>query len=276
MLPLALFSGYFTLLASALLMTHQALDRQIQLLSSEIERASVEQYAQSVREYFDDQNRFAADLAQMIATPGYEYAKSFDLPNIYYQVSPLIGSSGYRFTRASVAWTGREASRDRMTQAQFFDAANNTCGAGAFNDAGSWCGSGDGYWWKHESRWKTSAALESARVDLTRTLSKFSAIFSLRNPYNFPGADVGLNPGDTVALYALMGAPATASACATSTGIFRFQGFEFDCSDLFIAASGAPVHYTYVDPYYIVVSGKTLEINSGGQQIVVSQEMLAD
>lgn len=217
--------------------------------------------AEGLAQYVAETGTYPATLAALGATAGYEQLRGM-LDNWQgYALSAVLTDSQWQYRRAAVY--ALDPSRGLTASAYL---AANSCGSGPFASAASWCGSGRGLWFRHESRDAYSDAVNTGRARLQRTLQKLADYYSSEGEFpRFDNAGVKLGAGSSYRLADLAGYGGSAATCSA---VYLWRGVPLGCDDLF-DAWGAPVGLSYTSDQAISLTSATPLTNAAGLPLLI-------
>lgn len=238
----------------AVMHSYQAAGRRVQLQA----------LAQSIQQYYEEKGQFPASLAALVATPGYEHVTSYINNWQGYAVTGTLVDSVWSYQRVIVYSLDPTAG---MSQANFL--ATNTCGAGSFASAISWCPVNSSVWYRWETREEMNDAVNEQRLRLNRTQQKLASYFNARG--NFPNLDGSNAPLTQTNTYSLAALANYAGAATNCTGTYSWQGIPIDCGDMFDKWGGR-VGYAYFSNTHVGLTSETpLKDGSGNAVNVVGE-----
>lgn len=227
---------------------------------SEILRSDIQEIAAAVDERFEENpvGGYVAP-ATLAGVAGYEYLLNRSPYRFKFQSATLLNDSAWLFGRAAI-WF--ESPHDAVGDSNYLLAANNSCGTGAFNSGGSWCGRKQSLWSKLETKNNYSLQLFGEQQRLTRTMRKFYQRYNKDQTFS----SLGNGQGQTLA--ALAGYGGAAAACS---GVFVYYEIPLGCEDMF-NYWGIPVVLNRVSDNHVVLVSRTLVASASGQQIRLAEE----
>lgn len=269
MLILAIFLAAF-LLSVALQAQINGNEDLAALYRGQVFQQQIVRMAEAMEGYQRDKNALPADVDTLVATPGYEHAKSFRNSWQGYMKSGSLDDGVWSFERAVVFQNNPSGG---VTGATYL--AENTCGTGSASTAQSWCGLKSSNWYRVETREKINEQLTTQRVRMGRMLQKLATYYSKEN--FFPKKDAGgtdLVANSITRLKTLAGYAGSSTSCF---GTYTWQGVPIDCSDMF-DIWGGEIGYQFITEDHVVLVSESPFTNSAtppspGTRVIVAANL---
>ncbi|HEL3836383.1 TPA: hypothetical protein UMZ04_001120 [Stenotrophomonas maltophilia] len=228
-------------------------------------RARVEQtrIAEALFAYREQFGRLPDSLDQLASSPGYEQLRSYRNEWQRYMRASDLSDGTWRFERAA-SWT--VARRDGANSVS----SENSCGAGDFTTAASWCGPRDGVWHRLETRELFSEEIAQEKLRQRRTLQLFSDYWTTRQAFpRVSASGQQLGNGQMLPLPVMAGYAGTADSCS---GVHVWMGIPLDCAALF-DVWGSPVGYQYQSDTYVILASEAPFSAADGRRVIVASPL---
>jgi len=224
--------------------------------------------SEALEQFYTENGAFPASIATLGTASGFQQTRSLTDSWQGYGVSPAISDGTWQFTR--MVFLSNDLSKGIDATAYL---SANSCGAGGYATASSWCGSATGKWFRRETRENFTNQMGTQRVRMGRLLQKLGDFY---NTYGkFPEKDSGGNfaTNDIRTIASLVGFGGTAATCS---GTFVYSltaslGVPVDCGDMY-DLWGQPVGYQFISTKHIVLVSEPPIFNASGNRVVIAAD----
>lgn len=234
------------------------------LYQSRTKNMQVVAMAENIEQYFLEKAVFPASIPALSATRGFEHSRALVDNWQGYAVSPTIADSVWQFNRAVLF--SNDPSKG-VNVASYL--ASNSCGAGGYDTATSWCGAATGRWFRRETRERYNEQISTQRARMSRLLQKFTDYYNTNGKFpdkDSGGTALGLNSISNIAALAAFGG--SAGSCS---GTFTYMGVPIDCGDMY-DVWGRVIGYQFVSSKHVLVISETPIFNNSGNRVVVAAD----
>lgn len=235
-----------------------------QLYQSRTKYMQIVTLSENVEQYFIEKAAFPNTIADLTTTVGFEHSRSLTDNWQGYAVSPAITDSVWQFNRAVLFSNDPSKGIDPASYL-----ASNSCGAGGYDTATSWCGAATGRWFRRETRERYNEQITTQRARMNRFLQKFADFYNTN--HKFPDTDaagtaLASNSINTIAALATFGG--TAGSCG---GTYTYMGMPVDCGDMY-DLWGQAVGYQFISAKHIILVSETPIYNNLGNRVIVAAD----